>query len=91
MELAQAEAALQERVFARALAAGVVLRNPATLRIGPRVRFGPGAIVEPGTILEGRTMVGAGAVVGPHARVVDGVVPDGARLAGGELRGGAPA
>jgi len=70
-DLAQATAALRERVVREHMVAGVTVVDPSSTWIEPDVSIEPDAVIHPFTILRGRTVVRAGAEVGPHAVVVD--------------------
>jgi bifunctional UDP-N-acetylglucosamine pyrophosphorylase/glucosamine-1-phosphate N-acetyltransferase len=61
-------------------AAGVVIEDPGTTRVGPDVVVEAGAVLLPFTILEGRTVVRAGAVVGPFVRLESVEVGPDARI-----------
>ena len=79
-QLAEAEAALRERIRARWLAAGVTMRDPATTYVDPDVDLAPDVVLEPGVFLSGDTRVGAGATVGAYACLADCVVAPAARV-----------
>ena len=70
-DLAQAAAALRERVVREHMLAGVTVVDPSSTWIEPDVSIEADAVIHPFTILRGRTVVRAGAEVGPHAVVVD--------------------
>jgi bifunctional UDP-N-acetylglucosamine pyrophosphorylase/glucosamine-1-phosphate N-acetyltransferase len=61
-------------------AAGVLVEDPGTTRVGPDVVVEPGARLRPFTIIEGRTRVREGAEIGPFVRLVDVDVGAGARI-----------
>jgi bifunctional UDP-N-acetylglucosamine pyrophosphorylase/glucosamine-1-phosphate N-acetyltransferase len=84
-ELSQAEAVLQQRIFAGHIANGVRIENPATVRIGPRVRIGADSLIRLGSVLEGSTAIGDGCVVGPHSVLVNASLAPGTCLVGGHL------
>jgi bifunctional UDP-N-acetylglucosamine pyrophosphorylase/glucosamine-1-phosphate N-acetyltransferase len=77
-ELAEAAAALRDRINAAHMEAGVTILDPATTWIDPTVEIDADATIEPFTVLRGRTTVGAGARFGPHAVAVDAEVGAGA-------------
>ena len=79
-QLAEAEAALRQKILRRHALAGVTLRDPATTYIETDVEIAPDATIEPGCHLSGRTSVGAGAQIGPNAMLKDATVGDGARV-----------
>lgn len=78
IQLAAAEAELRRRTNERWLRAGVTLVDPASTYLDATVQLASDVTLFPGTILQGTTMVGAGAEIGPHTRLVDCVVGDGA-------------
>jgi bifunctional UDP-N-acetylglucosamine pyrophosphorylase / glucosamine-1-phosphate N-acetyltransferase len=73
-ELADAGAALRDRINEAHMLAGVTIVDPRTTWIEADVELEPDATIHPFTILSGHTKVGAGAVVGPHAVAVDAVI-----------------
>ncbi len=79
-ELAEAASVLRDRINARHMEAGVTIVDPATTWIDAGVELEADAVVEPFTILRGRTRVSRGAVIGPHAVVVDANVGAGATI-----------
>ncbi len=74
IELAEAGAVLRERILRAHMLAGVTITDPATTWIEPTVAIEADATIEPFTVLRGRSVVRRGAVVGPHAVVVDAEV-----------------
>jgi bifunctional UDP-N-acetylglucosamine pyrophosphorylase/glucosamine-1-phosphate N-acetyltransferase len=70
-ELAQAAAALRDRLLEEYMLGGVTVIDPASTWVEADVLVEPDAIIHPFTILRGRTRVGAGAEVGPHVVAVD--------------------
>ena len=70
-DLAEATAVLRERINLRHMLAGVTIADPASTFIEADVTIEPDAQIQPFTVLRGATAVGRGAVVGPHAVVVD--------------------
>ena len=79
-QLAEAAAALRERVRTRWLASGVTMEDPSTTYLDPDVEMAPDVVLEPGVFLRGSTRVGAGASIGAYACLVDCVVAPGARV-----------
>jgi bifunctional UDP-N-acetylglucosamine pyrophosphorylase / glucosamine-1-phosphate N-acetyltransferase len=77
VELAAAAGVLRDRILHRHMLDGVTIVDPATTWVEPTVAIEEDAVIEPFTSLQGRTVVRRGAVVGPHAVVVDAEVgPD---------------
>lgn len=79
-QLASAEAVLRRRINERWMRAGVCMVDPENTYVDASVRLAPDVTLYPGTMLQGRTVVGPGARVGPHVRLVDCVVGDGASV-----------
>jgi bifunctional UDP-N-acetylglucosamine pyrophosphorylase / glucosamine-1-phosphate N-acetyltransferase len=76
-ELADAAAALRDRVNNEHMLAGVTIVDPATAWIDADVTIEADAVIHPFTVVRGASRIAAGAEVGPHAVVVDAVVgPD---------------
>lgn len=78
--LAQAEAALRQRINQGLLEAGVTLVDPAATYVDVGVSVGPDTTLLPGTLLRGGTRVGAGCTIGPHTELTDATVGDGAHV-----------
>ena len=98
VELAQAAAALRDRINRDHMLAGVAIVDPATTWIDPHVTIEPDAVIQPFTVLRGSTHVERDAEVGPHVVAVDAVIAAGATVgpfcylrAGAELEVGAKA
>jgi bifunctional UDP-N-acetylglucosamine pyrophosphorylase/glucosamine-1-phosphate N-acetyltransferase len=73
-ELAAAGAALRDRINEAHMLAGVTIVDPQTTWIDADVELEPDTTIHPFTVLSGKTRIAAGAVVGPHAVVVDSVI-----------------
>lgn len=74
VELAAAAGVLRERILHRHMLDGVTVVDPATTWVEPTVSIEADAVIEPFTALRGHTVVRRGAIVGPHAVVVDAEV-----------------
>ena len=73
-ELAEAAAALRDRINEAHMLAGVTIVDPKSTWIEADVEIEADATIHPFTVLNGKTKVGAGAVVGPHVAAVDAVI-----------------
>ncbi len=74
VQLAEAGAALNDRVIQAMQRAGATIVDPRSTWIDSTVECAPDSIIEPFTILKGATRVGAAAVVGPYATLTDSTV-----------------
>ena len=80
LELVAAEEILRERIVAKHLSCGVLLRNPLAARIGPRVEIAPGAeICAPCEIL-GQSKIASGALVEPYCFIKDAQIAEGCQV-----------
>lgn len=71
VQLAQAEAALRQRINQSWMLAGVTLIDPATTYIEPGVRIGADSTIWPNTYLQGQTEIGGNSTIGPNAILRD--------------------
>src|SRR4051794_18193646 len=79
-ELAEAAAALRDRINREHMLAGVTIVDPTTTWIEAEVEIEPDATIHPFTVINGESRIAAGATVGPHAVVVDAVIGPGATV-----------
>jgi bifunctional UDP-N-acetylglucosamine pyrophosphorylase / glucosamine-1-phosphate N-acetyltransferase len=79
-ELAEAAAALRDRINREHMLAGVTIVDPQTTWIEADVEIEPDATIHPFTVINGKSKVAAGASVGPHAVVADAVIGPGATV-----------
>ncbi|NHC15340.1 bifunctional UDP-N-acetylglucosamine diphosphorylase/glucosamine-1-phosphate N-acetyltransferase GlmU [Motilibacter deserti] len=77
-QLAQAGAALRDRLLLHWMRAGVTVVDPLTTWVDADVALAPDVTLLPGVRLHGGTTVAAGAVVGPDTTLVDTEVGEGA-------------
>ena len=80
IQLAQAGAALRERLLEQQMRMGVTVVDPATTYVDAGVRVGAETVLLPGTLLQGATSVGGGCTIGPHATIRDSQIGDGAHI-----------
>jgi bifunctional UDP-N-acetylglucosamine pyrophosphorylase/glucosamine-1-phosphate N-acetyltransferase len=78
VELAQAAAALRDRINERHMLDGVTIVDPQTVWIDDSVELEADATVHAFTVLQGATRVAAGAEIGPHAVALDADIGPGA-------------
>jgi len=74
--LAQAIAAMRERILRGHMAAGVTVTDPASTFIDGTVRIGQDTVIEPFTILKGKTSIGSDSHIGPHVHIEDARIGD---------------
>ncbi len=80
VHLAEAEAALRDRVNQGLMLSGVTILDPATTYIHPTVRVGLDTVILPHTCLWGGTVIGESCVIGPGAVIQDSVVGNRCRI-----------
>lgn len=80
VQLAEARRMLNDRLLEEAMLAGVTVVDPASTWLDVGVTYEPDATVLPGTTLAGVTHLGAGCEVGPHSRLTDTAVGEGATV-----------
>lgn len=79
--LAEARAAIQERILQRLLEGGVAIEDPATTYVDHDVKIGSGTRLLPCTVIRGGVEIGSGCEVGPFTHLRAGtVLADGAEV-----------
>jgi bifunctional UDP-N-acetylglucosamine pyrophosphorylase / glucosamine-1-phosphate N-acetyltransferase len=86
-QLAVVRAEAQRRIQHRHMVAGVTIVEPLSTSIDVGVEIAADVLIEPCTQLRGSTRIGTGAIVGPHATVIDSVLGDGVRVVHSHLVG----
>ncbi|NJK41342.1 MAG: bifunctional UDP-N-acetylglucosamine diphosphorylase/glucosamine-1-phosphate N-acetyltransferase GlmU [Acaryochloridaceae cyanobacterium SU_2_1] len=79
-QLATAETILQSRIKDDWMAAGVTLRDPASITIDEQVQIAAEVIIEPQTHLRGKTSIGAGSHIGPGSLIENSTLGEQVRL-----------
>jgi len=74
--LAQAIAAMRERILRGHMAAGVTVTDPASTFIDGTVRIGQDTVIEPFTHIKGDSVIGESCRIGPHAHIEDARIGD---------------
>jgi len=69
VHLAEAEAALQQRINRQWMLAGVTLHSPETVTIEPEVTIGVDTVIWPNTHLRAGTQIGADCEIGPNTLI----------------------
>lgn len=77
-QLAAVEAELRRRTNLRWMHEGVTIVDPAVTYLDAEVVLATDVTLFPGTVLQGSTVIGAGSQIGPHTRLVDCRVGEGA-------------
>lgn len=67
VHLAEAEAAMRQRVNRAHMLAGVTMIDPASTYIEPGVQIGPETTIWPNTYLHGKTSIGQSCKIGPNS------------------------
>lgn len=80
VHLADAEAALRNRINRKWMEAGVTLIDPATTYIGLDVTLGKDTTIYPNTHLHGKTTIGDDCVIGPGSFIIDSAVGNGCQI-----------
>lgn len=79
-QLAQAEAALRQRILEHWMDEGVTILDPQTTYIDADVHIGKDTTVYPFTFVRGATTIGEGCSIGPHTSVLACRVGDGVHI-----------
>lgn len=85
--LAEAEAALRQRLLRQWMLSGVTFQDPANTYVGPEVTLGPDTVVLANTHLEGKTRVGSRCTLGPNTVIRESVLGDGCTVQASVLEG----
>jgi bifunctional UDP-N-acetylglucosamine pyrophosphorylase / glucosamine-1-phosphate N-acetyltransferase len=76
IQLAEAEAAMRDRIRRRHMLAGVTIVDPPSTFIDAEVSIGADTTLEPNTQLQGDTSIGAGCTIGPGTLIRDSSIGD---------------
>ncbi|MBI4209040.1 MAG: bifunctional UDP-N-acetylglucosamine diphosphorylase/glucosamine-1-phosphate N-acetyltransferase GlmU [Deltaproteobacteria bacterium] len=80
VDLARADAILNQRIVEQWMRSGVTIWDPPSVRIDRTVTLEPDVIVHPGTHLLGTTQIHSGSEIGPYAWISDSFVGRFARI-----------
>ncbi len=80
LALAQAEAALRQRILRRLMRDGVTIVDPASTYVDDTVVVEPDTILYPNTHLHGQTRIGQECQIGPNSIVIDSTIGDRCRV-----------
>jgi bifunctional UDP-N-acetylglucosamine pyrophosphorylase/glucosamine-1-phosphate N-acetyltransferase len=76
VQLADAEAAMRQRINRRHMLDGVSLADPASTYIEPEAVIGEDTLVQPNTHILGKTVIGMGNLIGPNTIIRDSTIGD---------------
>ena len=76
VQLAEAEAAMRDRIRRRHMLAGVTIIDPASTFIDAAVTIAADTAIEPNTHLQGGTSIGANCTIGPGTLIRDSSIGD---------------
>jgi bifunctional UDP-N-acetylglucosamine pyrophosphorylase/glucosamine-1-phosphate N-acetyltransferase len=69
VHLAEAEAAMRQRINEDLMLAGVSMIDPASTYIDADVKIGMDTVVQPNTYIQGETSIGEGCEIGPNSHI----------------------
>jgi bifunctional UDP-N-acetylglucosamine pyrophosphorylase/glucosamine-1-phosphate N-acetyltransferase len=76
VHLAEAEAAMRQRINRKHMLAGVTIVDSASTYIEPGIKIGRDTVIWPNTYLRGKTVIGEGCIIGPNTIAQDTTVGD---------------
>ena len=76
VQLAEAQAIMQDRIVNKYLINGVTFLAPETAYIGKDVEIGNDTIIMPNTIIKGKTKIGSNCIIGPNTQITDSEIAD---------------
>jgi bifunctional UDP-N-acetylglucosamine pyrophosphorylase/glucosamine-1-phosphate N-acetyltransferase len=79
-KLAEADAAMRQRINHSWMLAGVTLVNPEATYVDATVEIGVDTVIWPNTFLQGKTCIGEKCTIGPGAVIRDSAIGDGCRV-----------
>ncbi|GAB4423343.1 MAG: bifunctional UDP-N-acetylglucosamine diphosphorylase/glucosamine-1-phosphate N-acetyltransferase GlmU [Anaerolineales bacterium] len=71
VHLAEAEAAMRQRINRELMLAGVSMIDPASTYIQAGVQIGKDTVIQPNTYIQGQVSIGEGCQIGPNAHIRD--------------------
>ena len=80
LQLAQADAALQQRIKENWMRAGVTFVDPNSTTVADTVQLEPDCIIEPQTHLRGSTLVRSGCQIGPNCSIENSTIGANSRV-----------
>jgi bifunctional UDP-N-acetylglucosamine pyrophosphorylase / glucosamine-1-phosphate N-acetyltransferase len=86
-DLAEVTVLARRRILRHHMQAGVTVIDPDATVVDAGVQIGADTVIEQGCTLRGATLIGTGAVIGPHATLVDTEIGDGVTVRHSWLEG----
>lgn len=80
VQLAQAEAAMRQRIRERWMLDGVTMLDPASTFLDTPVEVGQDTVIQPNTMVLGRSKIGTHCNLGPGTVIRDSVIGDGCKV-----------
>jgi bifunctional UDP-N-acetylglucosamine pyrophosphorylase/glucosamine-1-phosphate N-acetyltransferase len=80
VHLAEAEAAMRQRINRQHMLSGVSMADSASTYIEAEVMIGEDTLVQPNTHILGKTVIGKANVIGPNAIIRDSTIGDGCKV-----------
>lgn len=80
VHLAEADAAMRQRINRDLMLAGVSMIDPASTYIEAGVTIGKDTVVMPNTYIQGNTTIGEGCEIGPNAHIRNSQIGNGCRI-----------
>ncbi|MFH1185300.1 MAG: bifunctional UDP-N-acetylglucosamine diphosphorylase/glucosamine-1-phosphate N-acetyltransferase GlmU [Chloroflexota bacterium] len=87
VHLAEAEAAMRQRINGQHMLNGVSMADPASTYIEAEVMIGEDTLIQPNTHILGKTVIGRANVIGPNAIIRDSMIGDGCKVLASVMEG----
>jgi bifunctional UDP-N-acetylglucosamine pyrophosphorylase/glucosamine-1-phosphate N-acetyltransferase len=87
VHLAEAEAALRQRINRQHMLNGVTLTDPASIYIEADIAIGKDTVIQPNTHILGKTVLGEGNVIGPNSIIRDSTIGNRCKVLASVLEG----
>lgn len=87
IHLAEAEAAMRQRINQAHMLAGVSLADPASTYIETGVQIGEDTLIQANTHIQGATIIGKGNIIGPNSIIRDSTIGDRCKVLASVMEG----
>lgn len=74
IQLAEAQAIMQQRICRKLMVEGVSLIDPKATYVGAQVKIGPDTVIYPNVHIEGQTTIGSNCILGANCRIIDSTI-----------------